>query len=96
MKMNRNSIPLVLMFVAGAVTGIFTFVNDYPVWEKLLSLLIVLLVFYFLGSLLCWVLDTFDIQNAKRAKEEGEVIEKESEEQDQEKKDQEKKDTEQK
>ena len=91
MKLNRNSIPLVLMLVAGAVTCIFTLVNDYPVWEKLLSLLIVLLVFYFLGSLLCWVLDTFDIQNAKRAKEEGEVIEKESEEeQEQGKKDQEK------
>ena len=92
MKMNRNSIPLVLMLVAGAITCIFTFVNDYPIWEKLLSLLIVLLVFYFLGSLLRWVLDMFDMQNAKRAKEEGDVIEKDSEEEEA----QDKKDTEQK
>ena len=79
MKINRNSIPLLLMLIAGAITCVFTFIHNYPIWAKLFSLLIVLLVFYFLGSLLRWTLDTFDIQNAKRAKEEGEVIEKESE-----------------
>ncbi|MBR1865875.1 MAG: hypothetical protein IJ801_05150 [Lachnospiraceae bacterium] len=79
--MNRNNIPLILMLVAGAVTCIITFIQDYPIWAKLLSLLIVLLVFFFLGSLLQWALDTFDIQNAQKAKEEGEVIEKGEEEQ---------------
>jgi phosphotransferase system glucose/maltose/N-acetylglucosamine-specific IIC component len=89
MRMNKENIPLILMLVAGAITCIFTMIHDYPVWAKLLSLLIVLLVFFLLGSLLRWTLETFEYENAKRAKEEkekaeqeeGEVVEKNGEEQ---------------
>ncbi len=78
--MKRDSMPLILMLCAGAVTCVITFIQNYPIWAKLLSLLIVLIVFYFLGSVLKWTLDTFDRQNDKKSKEEGEVIEKDAEE----------------
>ncbi len=78
--MNRRSMPLILMLVAGAITCIITFVQKYSILGKLVSLLVVLLVFYFLGSLLRWTLDYFDEQNEIRNKEEGEVIEKDAEE----------------
>lgn len=77
--MDRKYMPLFLMLVAGAVTCIITFIQNYSVLHKLVSLLIALLVFYFLGSVIRWTLDYFDEQNEKKAKEEGEVIEKETE-----------------
>uniref|UniRef100_UPI0040564FAB hypothetical protein n=1 Tax=Acetatifactor sp. TaxID=1872090 RepID=UPI0040564FAB len=77
--MERKYMPLFLMLVAGAVTCIITFIQNYSVLHKLVSLLIVLLIFYFLGSVLRWTLDYFDGQNEKKKKEEGEVVEKEAE-----------------
>ncbi len=77
--MNRKFIPLTLMLVAGAVTCIITFVKNYSVLDKLLALLVVLLIFFFLGSVLQWTLDYFEKENKKKSEEEGEVIEKEAE-----------------
>lgn len=74
--MNRRYLPLLLMLVAGAVTSIITFIKNYTMIQKLIALLVVLLIFYGLGTLLKWMLDTFDAQNAKAALDEGEVIEK--------------------
>lgn len=78
--MNRRNMPLILMLVAGTVTCIITFIQKFSILNKLVSLLIVLLIFYFLGSLLRWTLDYFDQQNEIKSKAEGEVIEKETEE----------------
>lgn len=77
--MNRKYMPLILMLVAGAVTCIITFVRNFSILGKLGSLLLVLVIFYFLGSVLRWTLDCFDRQNEEKSKEEGEVIEKEAE-----------------
>ena len=77
--MNRKNLPLLLMLVAGAITSIINFIQKYTMIAKLVSLFIVLLVFYILGSVLKWTLDFFDRQNEERLKEEGEVIEKEPE-----------------
>lgn len=77
--MNRKNLPLLLMLTAGAVICIITYIEKYTLIEKLVSLFVVLLVFFLLGSVLKWTLDLFDRQNAERLKEEGEVIEKESE-----------------
>lgn len=77
--MNRKNMPLILMLVAGAVTCVITFIRDYSIMGKLLSLLVVLVIFYVLGSILKWTLDFFDSQNEKKNQEEGEVIEKEAE-----------------
>ena len=77
--MNRKNMPLILMLVAGAVTCIITFIQNYTVLNKMVSLLVVLVIFYILGSILRWTLDYFDSQNEKNNKEQGEVIEKEAE-----------------
>ncbi len=82
--MNRKNIPFIMMLVAGAATCVITLINNYSVLGRLTSLLIVMVVFYFLGSVLKWTLDSFERQNAESMKnqEEGEVIEKEAEEND--------------
>lgn len=71
--------PLILMLTAGVITCIITYVQGYSVLAKLTSLLVVLLIFWFLGSVLKWTLDFFDAQNEEKQKEDGEVIEKEIE-----------------
>ena len=75
--MDRKKLPLFLMLTAGSITSIMTFVNGYPLKDKLFNLLIVLLIFGFIGLMIKNLLDFFDKQNEKRAEEEGEVIEKE-------------------
>lgn len=78
--MNRKNMPLILMLVAGAVTCIITFIQKYSILEKLVSLFVVLLVFFFLGSLLKWTLDYFDEQNEKKNAEAQAAIQEASEE----------------
>lgn len=78
--MNRKNIPLILMLVAAAVTCIRNLIQNVSILGQLTSLLIVLVIFYFLGSVLKWTLDYFDRQNEKKEQpEEGEVVEKDSE-----------------
>ena len=60
--------------------GNITFLEHYTVFEKLVSLLVVLVIFLMLGNVLKWTLDYFDRQNEEKLKAEGEVIEKELEE----------------
>lgn len=74
--MDRKNLPLIMMLAAGAVTCVITFVQQYTVLQELIALLIVLVVFYGLGSVLKWTLDYFDAQNEKKMQAEGEVIEK--------------------
>ena len=76
--MNRNNLPLVLMLVAGVITCVVNLVRGYSTLSQLTALLVVLVLFYLLGSILKWTLDYFDKQNEQKAAEEGEVIEKES------------------
>ncbi len=83
--MNRKYMPLILMLAAGAITSIITYIMNYSTIQKLLALLLVLVVFYVLGSVLKWALDTFDAQNAKVALDKGDVIEKEGEKEPEEK-----------
>lgn len=74
--MNRKNLPLILMLTAGVVTCIITYVQEYSMVAKLVSLFVVLLVFYVLGSILKGTLDYFERQNEQKLREEGEVIEK--------------------
>lgn len=77
MTMNRKNMPLILMLVAGIVTSIFTFVKQYTIGQKMLTLLVTLTVCYLFGSLFRWMLDRFQMQNEKAALDEGAVVEKE-------------------
>lgn len=71
--MSRKNIPLLLMLFSGAITCIITYVMEYTLTAKLISLFCVLLLFYFLGSILMWTLDYFEKQNQeKKEKEEQE------------------------
>lgn len=82
--MDRKYMPLILMLAAGAVTCIITFVQNFSALDKLIALFIVLIIFYFLGSVLKATLDYFDKQNkekeeAEKEKEDGTVSEKDTE-----------------
>ncbi|MBQ7359675.1 MAG: hypothetical protein IJW63_06255 [Lachnospiraceae bacterium] len=76
--MNRNTLPLILMLVTGGITCIITYAMDYSITQKLVYLLIVLILFYFLGNVIKWTLNRFDRENEKLREEEGEVIEKDN------------------
>ncbi len=77
--MNRKNLPLLIMLTAGAVMCVVSYVQKFSILAKLVSLFVVLLVFYLLGNVLVWTLNYFDRQNEERLKEEGEVIEKDGE-----------------
>ncbi|MCR4895501.1 MAG: hypothetical protein K5891_01860 [Lachnospiraceae bacterium] len=78
--MNRKSLPLILMLVAGLVTVVITFLKDYSIPGKLGSLFAVLFVFYCIGTVIVWFLNKFDKENEEAALPPDDVIEKESEE----------------
>lgn len=80
--MKRNNIPLILMLVAGAVTCIRNLTQEISILGQMASLLIVLLIFYFLGCAVKWVLDYFETQNMKKEREEQESREEDSQEKD--------------
>ena len=61
--MKRKLLPLTMMLVAGLVTVIITFIRNCSIIYKLVSLLIVFLIFYFIGSVIVYVLNYFDKVN---------------------------------
>ena len=73
----RKFIPLILMLTAGLIASCLAFLFDFSLKKTLVVLIIVLVLFYFLGSLLMYVLMRFEQENEKAAFDEGEVIEKE-------------------
>ncbi len=81
--MERKLIPLTLMVLAGAICIALCIYHGYDMFTMLLVLFIVLLVFYFLGSIIKRIMEAFDKENQERSKQEGEVIEKESSEENQ-------------
>lgn len=78
--MKRKLLPPFIMLTAGLIVSIRTYFLHYDTKTWLIILLVVLIVFYALGSGLKFLLDTFDKENEKKALDEGEVIEKEAEE----------------
>lgn len=78
--MNKKNLPLLLMLVAGIVSCIYTFILQYSTLKKLVYLFIVMLVVYFLSSIIMWVVDCFIAESEKQLNnEEGEVIEEDTE-----------------
>lgn len=79
--MSRKTLPLLLMLIAGAVTSITVFFRNLGLLTMLIALLASLITFYFIGSIIVYVLDSFDRKNkAMFVSDEGEVIEKEPDE----------------
>ena len=79
--MNKKNLPLLLMLAAGIVSCIYTFILQYSTLRKLVSLFIVMLVFYILSSFIIWVVDCFIAESESQLKEEGETVEEGAEEQ---------------
>lgn len=79
--MTRKQLPLVLMLLAGAVTSITVYFRGLGLKTMLIALLATLVAFYFIGSLIKMVLDSFYKENEAAAQDEGSVIEKEADEQ---------------
>lgn len=79
--MTRKQLPLVLMLLAGAVTSITVYFRGLGLKTMLIALLATLVAFYFIGSLIKMVLDSFYKENEAAAEDEGSVIEKEADEQ---------------
>lgn len=77
--MNRKTMPLVLMLIAGGITAFMTFALDYTLKDKLVALLLVLIIFYTIGCIMKGLLNHFDKVNELKASEEGAVIELENE-----------------
>lgn len=78
--MNRKQLPLILVLVAGSITTLTVYFKGLGLTTMLIALLAVIIVFYFLGSVIKLVLDSFDKKNENAVSDEGEVIEKESDE----------------
>lgn len=76
----RKYIPPILMLSAGAAAAITAFHFSYEIKDFLLVVLLTMLVFFFIGSIIVFMLDRFDKQIEKALLDEGEVIEKEPEE----------------
>ena len=72
-------LPVLFMLVAGAITGIITYILQYEGKTALLILLAVLLLFYIIGFFfrkMIWKFEDEVIQKEKERLEEGKVLEK--------------------
>lgn len=70
--------PPFLMLFTGALSLLAMIVTGYELKSMLLVLLIVMVVFYFIGSLIQKMVAFFEKENEEKAEKEGEVIEKEA------------------
>ncbi len=77
--MKRKLLPSFIMLSAGLIASIRTYLLHYDVKKSLIIILIVLVIFYGIGSGLKFMLDIFEAQNEQKALDEGEVIAKEAE-----------------
>lgn len=75
----RKLLPLAMMLFAGLVTVVITFIRGSSVIYKLVSLLMVFLIFYIIGSVIVYALDYFDKVNEQTDEEmEDDVFEKDA------------------
>ncbi len=79
--MNRKlkMLPVVFMLIAGAVTGIITYILQYEGKTALFILLAVLLSFYIIGFFfrkMIWKFEDEVVRKEKERLEEGQVLEK--------------------
>ena len=76
--MKRKQLPLLLMLIAGAITTLTVYFKGLGLKTMLIALLAAFVTFYFIGSLVEYILDSFDRKSAPEVSDEGEVIEKEA------------------
>ena len=76
-EVNRKQLPLLLMLIAGAITTLTVYFKGLGLKTMLIALLAALVIFGFIGSLIEYILNSFDRNQNSEVSEEGEVIEKE-------------------
>ena len=76
--MNRKQLPLILMLLAGAITTLTIYFKGLGLKTMLIALLAAMVIFGFIGSLIEYILNSFDRKEAAEVSDEGEVIEKEA------------------
>ena len=79
MDRKLKMLPVVFMLIAGAITGIITYLLQYEGKNALLILLVVLLLFYGIGFFfrkMIWQFEDEVIKKEKERAEEGKVLEK--------------------
>ena len=76
--MKRRQLPLLLMLIAGAITTLTVYFKGLGLKTMLIALLAAFVTFYFIGSLVEYILDSFDKKTSSEVSDEGEVIEKEA------------------
>lgn len=76
--MDRRKIPPIMMLTAAAITALVVYFRGLGLKTMIIALLVVLIVFYFWGSVVEMVLNNFDKENTNKVADEGEVIEKEA------------------
>ena len=74
----RKLLPLAMMLFAGLVTVVITFIRGCSIIYKLVSLLIVFLIFYIIGSIIVYALDNFDKADEQASQMEDDVVEKDA------------------
>lgn len=62
--MNKRHLTLIMMLVAGLVAVVITFIMNYPILAKLGTVLAVLAVFFFIGTIIENVIGGFEKKNA--------------------------------
>ena len=76
--MNRKQLPLLLMLIAGAITTLTVYFKGLGLKTMLIALLAAMFIFGFIGSLIEYIINSFDINRNSEVSDEGEVIEKEA------------------
>lgn len=78
--MTRKQIPVLLTLIAASITALLTYFNDYSLKDMSIALLATIVAFYFIGSVIKMILDSFEKKNneEKEVPDSGEVIEKEA------------------
>lgn len=79
MDRKLKMLPVVFMLIAGAITGIITYILQYEGKNALLILLVVLLLFYIIGFYfrkMIWKFEDEVVRKEKERAEEGKVLEK--------------------
>ena len=76
--MNRRQLPLLLMLIAGAITTLTVYFKGLGLKTMLIALLAAMIAFGFIGSLIEYILNSFDRNRNSEVSDEGEVIEKEA------------------
>ena len=79
--MKTKKIPAIIMLIAGSVSCIITYLNNYSLKDMLVALVWVLIIFLIIGIFVEWLFEKYEIATEpETVEDDGEVVEKTGEE----------------